>query len=212
MAGLNATDARIFRITHIDNVPWLLKNGLHCKNSEEQDPGFVSIGSAELIQKRVHRKVECGAGGTLADYVPFYFTPYSIMMYKISTGHGGVIHHPNEKIVVLTSSIHRLVKEDIPFVFYDGHAYMEESSCYTSVDDLDKIDWSLLHSRSFSRDPDDPGKLGRYQAEALVHEYMPATALQGIGCYNSGAAKIVADHVAEQGLDVPVKAVKGWYF
>jgi hypothetical protein len=212
MAGLNPTDARIFRITHIDNVTWLLEHGLHCKNSDEQDPGFVSIGSVELIKKRVHREVECGPGGTLADYVPFYFTPYSIMMYKISTGHGGVIHHPNKDIVVLTSSIHRLVKEDIPFVFYDGHAYMEESTCYTSVDDLEEIDWPLLRSRNFSNDPDDPGKKGRYQAEALVHEYMPATALQGIGCYNSDAARKVDAMVKSHGLTVPVKVIPGWYF
>lgn len=29
MAGLNASDAYIFRITHVQNVPWILANGLH---------------------------------------------------------------------------------------------------------------------------------------------------------------------------------------
>lgn len=212
MAGLNANDARIFRITHIDNVPWLLKHGLHCKNSKKKDPGFVPIGSAELIQKRVHRAVECGPGGTLADYVPFYFTPYSIMMYNIKTGWGGAIQRKNTEIVVLASSVHQLVKLEIPFVFFDGHAYMEESTAYDSVDDLDQIDWQLLRSRNFTNDPEDPGKKGRYQAETLVYRYLPASALQGIACYNSPAAQHVAELVSAQGLSVPVKALPGWYF
>lgn len=212
MAGLNPEEARIFRITHVDNVRWLLANGLHCKNSAKQDPDFVPIGSPELIAKRAHRVVECGPGGTLGDYVPFYFTPYSIMMLNIKTGWGGAIQRDNAEIVVLASSIHRLVELGIQFVFFDGHAYMEESTGYDSVDDLGKIDWPLLRSRDFANDPDDPGKKGRYQAEALVYRHLPASALLGIACYNQEVAGNVANLVAEQGLELPVKALPGWYF
>ena len=42
----------LFRITHIGNVPWILKNGLHCNNSGILDPNFVTIGNPELISKR----------------------------------------------------------------------------------------------------------------------------------------------------------------
>jgi hypothetical protein len=30
----------IFRITHRDNVPWILKNGMHARNGDEFDPNF----------------------------------------------------------------------------------------------------------------------------------------------------------------------------
>lgn len=212
MQWLNAENARIFRITHINNVPWILAHGLHCRSSHQHDPDFVSIGSAELIGKRANHPVRCGPGGTLADYVPFYFTPKSIMLYNISTGHGGIVRQANRDIVILTSSIPALVALDLPFVFYDGHAYMHESTCYSSVDDLDKIDWPLLRSKNFSNDPEDPGKKSRYQAEALVYRSMPATALIGIACYNPEVANRVAQHVAEQGLEIPVKALPEWYF
>ena len=212
MASLDPGKARIFRITHVNNVPWLLANGLHCQNSPMRDPDFVPIGSAELIAKRSHRVVKCGPGGTLGDYVPFYFTPYSIMMLNIKTGRGGAIRRDNAEIVVLTSSIHRLVDLGIPFVFFDGHAYMEESTAYDSVDDLNKIDWPLLRSRDFAYDPDDPGKKGRYQAEALIYQHLPASALLGIACYNQQVADNVANLVAAQGLQLPVKAMPGWYF
>ena len=36
----------------MDSVPWLLRNGLHCKNAEKLDPDFVNIGNQELIDRR----------------------------------------------------------------------------------------------------------------------------------------------------------------
>lgn len=103
---LNPEKALIFRITHRENVPWILQHGLVCANGHPQDPGFVQIGNVELIGKRSHRPVPVPPGGTLADYVPFYFTPFSPMLYNILTGRG-VRQRPNEEIVILVSSLHR---------------------------------------------------------------------------------------------------------
>ena len=74
--NLTAEKALIFRITHINNVQWILRNGLRCKNSDVQDPNFVRIGNLELIQRRTARNVPVPPGGTLSDYIPFYFTPF----------------------------------------------------------------------------------------------------------------------------------------
>lgn len=51
MSSLNPEKALIFRITHIDNVAWILDHGLHCRNSAEFDPSFRNIGSPDLIQR-----------------------------------------------------------------------------------------------------------------------------------------------------------------
>jgi len=67
MATLGPNAARIFRITHVTNVPWILDHGLHCQNSEKVDPNFVPIGLADLIQKRVTRRVLAGPRGTLGE-------------------------------------------------------------------------------------------------------------------------------------------------
>ena len=70
--GLNAEKALIFRITHINNVHWILGNGLHCKNSDVGDPNFVQIGDPELISKRATRNVPIPPRDTLSDYISFY--------------------------------------------------------------------------------------------------------------------------------------------
>jgi hypothetical protein len=211
MAGLNAEEARIFRITHIDNVPWILRHGLHCKSSPTQDPNFVQIGLAELIQKRATHTVPIKPGGSLSDYVPFYFTPSSIMMYKIRTGHG-VAARPNGEIVVMVSSIHRLVNLKIPFVFTDAHAYMVEAEYYSDVGKLDKIDWQLLQSKNFKNDPEDPRKQGRYQAEALVHKRVPIEALLGIGCYDEPSMAKLKAEAERCNSPINIRTVPRWYF
>ena len=85
---LSEQNALIFRITHIDNVRWMLQHGLHCRNGD-QDPDFVTIGLQDVIDRRHEHTVPIHPGGTLSEYVPFYFTPFSPMAYNIHTGLGG---------------------------------------------------------------------------------------------------------------------------
>ena len=132
--NLNPEKALIFRIVHVANVPWILENGgLFCRNSPQQDPNYINIGSMELIDKRSRRVVPVLPGGTLSDYVPFYFTPFSMMMYKIKPGHGGITKRANKDIVILVSSIHRLRELGVPFLFTNQHAYPVETDFYSDI-------------------------------------------------------------------------------
>ena len=80
--GLTMEKALIFRITHIRNVPWILENGLSADLGDAADSDFVTIGNPELIDKRSRRQVPIFPGGVLSDYIPFYFTPFSMMAFK----------------------------------------------------------------------------------------------------------------------------------
>jgi len=120
---LNPTKALIFRITHRSNVPWILDHGVHCRNSANVDPNYVNIGNVDLIQKRHYHPVRHAMGGTLSDYVPFYFTPFSPMMYNIKTGWNGIKQRQNDEIVFLVSSLFGVSDLQLPFLFTDMHAY-----------------------------------------------------------------------------------------
>jgi hypothetical protein len=58
MSNLGSEKALIFRITHVDNIPWILDYGLHCRNSKVFDPNYHEIGNPDLIDKRAHRETE----------------------------------------------------------------------------------------------------------------------------------------------------------
>src|SRR5216684_5169591 len=148
--------ALIFRITHRANVPWMLENGLHCQSAVVSDPNFVSIGNPELIDRRRSRTVPIPPGGTLNDYVPFYFTPYSPMLLNIKTGYG-VQQRRNDEIAVLISSLPTLKRNGVAYVFTDRHAYLQTASFFDEDDDLEAaVDYPLLWSKNFRREPEHP--------------------------------------------------------
>jgi len=61
---LNPQKALIWRIVHINNIPWILENGMHCGNSNIQCENWISIGNAELINKRASHPVPIPPKGT----------------------------------------------------------------------------------------------------------------------------------------------------
>jgi hypothetical protein len=210
--NLNPEKALIWRIVHRDNLPWILDNGVHCKNSAVQDPNFVPIGNADLINRRTHRIVQVEPGGVLSNYVPFYFTPFSPMMYNIYTGRGEVVKRRNEEICILVSTLHKVHQMGLPFVFTDRHAYPPLAKYFNSVDSLNEIDWPLLQARNFKRNPDDPEQIERYQAEALIHNHLPVAGLVGIICYTDAVKSTLDQHIQARGLKMEVRVMPRWYF
>ena len=210
--NLNPEKALIWRIVHRDNLPWILRNGLHSKNSPTQDPRYVVIGNTDLIDRRSHRVVPVAPGGMLSDYVPFYFTPFSPMLYNIYTGRGEVPRRANEEICILVSSVHKVRDLGLGFVFTDRHAYPPLARYFNDVAHLGEINWLLLQARNFKRNPDDPEQIERYQAEALVHRHVPIAGLIGIICYTKAVKADLDAHIQAQGLQLDVRVMPQWYF
>ncbi len=211
MSDISREKALIFRITHIDNVPWILSHGIHCQSAATKDPAFRSIGDPDLIARRSTRKVPIAPGGTLSDYVPFYFTPHSPMLYKIKTGNG-VPRIPMDDIVILVSSLQKVVETGTPFVYTDRHAYVQTARYLADLHDLDCIDWHLLRERNFQRDPNHPDRNERYQAEALVHRHLPVSALLGIACHGPGPLERLLGMQATVGVCLKTVTKGSWYF
>ncbi|WP_397404519.1 DUF4433 domain-containing protein [Phenylobacterium sp.] len=203
----------LFRITHTDNLPWLLNNGLHSAGSGLADPGFVPIGLANLIAKRTARAVPVPPGGVLADYVPFYFTPKSPMLLNIKTGYNEVARRSDDEIVILISSCKRMIERGIDMVFTDRHAYVATARWTKDEADLaGMIDWDILIRQDFARSDGYPDKMERYQAEALAHRHVPADALLGIGCASDNVKAAIEAAVQAAGQTLPVFVRQGWYF
>ncbi len=212
MRELTPERGLIFRLTHVDNLRWILANGLHCKASKTQDPNFVQIGNSDLIQRRPAKCVSVPPGETLAHYVPFYFTPCSPMLYNIRTGWNNVIRRPARELVFLVASLRSLAAHGVPFVFSDRHAFMNGATFSTALDDLDGLGWEYWQRQDFRRDPDDPEKFERYEAEALIHRHLPLERIDAIACSNEREQARVAEMVHNCGGQVEVVCQGRWFF
>lgn len=211
MLDLTPEKALIFRITHIENVPWILDNGAHCAKSDCRDPNFIQIGNADLIGKRANHRVRAHPFGTLGDYVPFYFTPKSVMLFNIHTGRN-VTRQRMPDIAILVTSLHRLVKQNVPFLFTDRHAILVNAEPTNDLECLDRLNWKILRAHDFARDPDNPVKFDQYQAEALVYRCLPVTALHAIACHGEEQQERLRAEVERRSLDLKVVKKPGWYF
>lgn len=211
MDVLSPERALVFRITHAANVPWLLEHGLQSASSALRDPGYVEIGNPELVASRRRRLVSVPPGGALADYVPFYFTPYSPMLHHIKTGRGGITRRPIADIVILISSLSALTAAGVQFVFTDQHASLVTAAFYTSMADLARLDWTLWQTPDIERDLRDPDRLARHQAEALAHRSVPVAALQGIACYGDDEARTLGDLARRSAAAVDVVRRPEWF-
>lgn len=212
MNSLTPENGWIFRIAHINNVPWILDHGLHCSNSQKRDPNHVEIGNPELIEKRRHRTVDISPRGVLSDYIPFYFTPHSPMLFNIKTGYQGIPRRPMTEIVIIVSALPILAKKGIPFIFTDRHAYLQTATFFSDLADLNRIAWDLLRQRDFRRDPNDPGKFERYQAEALVHQHLPVIALSGIICHGEAQKVLLQGEVEKRQKILQIVVKPNLYF
>ena len=203
--NLRQDKALIFRITHVDNLEGVIENGCLSRNAAAEN-NYSEIGNQELILRRNLRQVPCHPFGTLSDYVPFYFTPYSPMLYNIKTGYG-VPRQPMSKIVILVSSLPKLVEEE--FVFTDRHAYLKTAQFSNELSDLDWIIWDVLQRRDFTKS--DVDRFEKYQAEALVRDRVPMSALLGLVCYDEPTKLLAEKIAAEKAMSLNVRTMPGWY-
>lgn len=206
---LNPERALIFRICHKGNVGKVLDDGGCICRSEASASKYVEIGNQELIAKRNAHPVPCGPGGTLGDYVPFYFTPFSPMLYNIKTGYNGIQKQPIEDIVILVSSLHHLKKNGVPFVFTDRHAYLKLAQFTDDLAKLDWIIWKVLQAKNFKKD--DMDKFEKYQAEALVHKKLPLSALLSLVCYNVAVKTEMQQLCDSKGHKVQILTRRNWF-
>ena len=134
------------------------------------------------------------------------------MLRNIHTGWNGTRQVPNADIVILVSSLRRVRDLGLPFLFTDSHAYSGLASFFDDLTRLHRIDWPLLQRHDFKRDPEDPGKLERYQAEALVHQHVPLEALLGMVCHTDTVRAEIESKMRALGVILPVHTRPNWYF
>ena len=74
----------IFHFTDIGNVESILDSGaLKCHRDATT---VVDVGNRSIKGNRSTIEVDCGMGGKVCDYVPFYFAPCSPMLSSIIHG------------------------------------------------------------------------------------------------------------------------------
>ena len=197
-----------FRITHIDNIPHIVCNGIVKAVSQLRYEHYVSIGDKQIIRLRSEMVVK---GYKISDYIPFYLGPRSPMLYVIQHGYNGVQRIEPENIVYCIIRIDDLVASDVECVFTDGHAMSNLTLFYTK-DYLPKINnivkYEDVYSSQWNSETDIDLKR-RKEAELLVKNDLPSQFLRGFVVYNNDAKQRLIDMGVAENM---IAVAPGYYF
>lgn len=213
MALINSERKYCFRITHLQNLNCILENGLVTKHHPKASAEYINIGNSQIIDVRSNAPVKIKGYGNIGDYVPFYFTPKSIMLYNILTGYYDplVPKRKPEEILVIRCEIKKLAQLSY-FFFTDGQGNDMVTNHHNHLSQLDKIDWKNIQQCNFSKTNDDFDRARRYQAEFLVRNEVPVSCFDSLNVYNQEAATYVRAILKDKNSNLAVNIRPQFYF
>jgi hypothetical protein len=205
MAGKVPDKVWLYRIVHLENVSYILNNGLYTKSHADADPNYINIGDNKLIQQRNDYPVGVNPpNGVLGNYVPFYFGPLSPMLLNIKTGHRGITQRHQEDIVYICCNLKAIISDCAEWCFTDGHAKDALTTFYNHIENLDNVDFNLVKERYWSNTEDYTDKMRKKQAEFLVKSSVPVSCIQNIVVYNEKTSLVIQQLVDSLQLNIKV--------
>ncbi len=166
-------NVNLYRIVHRDNMAYILQKGMFCSGHPFFDPDNIFIGDSTLTQQRHDFILPLAAKGNLGDYIPFYFSYRSPMLYNIHTGHRGIKQRPQSDIVYIVCKLQPLIDKGFECIFSDGHAKNKVTRFFTDTKDLSQLDWESIKALQWNNTPTNPDRMRRKQAECLIKSQVP---------------------------------------
>lgn len=205
---------RIYHITHINNLPSILRSSGLIANSRlrRERINYLDIAHESIQDRRARTRVPCSAGGVLHDYVPFYFAPRSPMLFTIHKGNVEGYNQGQETVIHLVSTAEAIEATVLAFAFTDGHAIMSYTQFSDDLENLDMVDWEIMEARYWNDTEDDNDRKRRRQAEFLVHQFCPWTLITEIGVINTTIQEQVQRILQNVNYQPPVRVYPNWYY
>ncbi len=211
-------EQRIHHLTHIDNLPGILSDGLHADSSTAWGSRpEVDISSADTREAR-RGAVVAGSvqGATVADYVPFFLSPNAALWEGIRARtpdpriSARARKLPAAEFVLLVSTVKQVSTSqqasggvsDGSIVVADGDAADPRTRFAVTSDDSERMLRRLLGM-------DDSGALLR--AEFLVHGSVPFELITLVGVANDKARSAVRAILGSSGYGPRLAVHPPWF-
>ena len=206
----------VYRMIHLDNLSVCLqRGGLHAPNHSPDD-GLVyrTIHREDVQTSRRVKTVPCGPGGTVHDYVPFYFGTRSPMLLQLHTGQVPGYGEGQDPLVYLVVSAQGVAAAGLPFVFTDGHGLAAWTEFYDDLADLERVPWDAVDLQWWNDTNAEPDRQRRKQAEFLVHGFVPWDQVRWIAVRTEEMKTRVQAVLDEYPADCQKKVLRkpSWYY
>lgn len=216
---------RLFHITAIGNVQAICRAGaLLAKNAvAAAGVNYQNIAHGGAQGARAAKAVPVSPGGTVHDFVPFYFAPRSPMLSAIHNGKVAGCQVLQQDIVHFETTVDRVTAAGEAFAFFDRNATLAYSKAYNDLARLDAVAWDLLmepptldgfckYFQNRHQEARYVDRMERRQAEFLVQGRVPLAQFARVGVCNAERARVVSAILAAERVPLPVEVMPDWYF
>lgn len=207
----------ILRFVHVETLPTLIRRGgLHSPRTMPNDGlPYRPIHSTTHQAARSEVQISCGPGGTIHDYVPFYFGPLSPMMLNLKTGRVAGYTEGQEPLIYCVTTAQAVLAAGRRFVFSDGHGLATPlTEWFDDLAQLDRVDWGMVNQRYWTDNVNDMDRQRRKQAEFLVHDVCPWQLIERLVVIDQAMKSRVEAVLAQFSVteQKPVEVKRDWYY
>lgn len=190
-------DKYLYHFTHIENLESIVKNGFLSTNEKDRLAIDHKDVANDNIQLRRHNmKVPVGPGGTVHDYVPFYFCTRNPMLLSL------VLSKNIDQMFMIFFAvpIKKILEETV--LYTDASANTASPpTFYGEVKDIDKLNWDLILLQTWM--PKTNIEKHQKMAEALVYKSMPISDVETIIVWNPSMKQAVEDIFKNNNVKCP---------
>jgi hypothetical protein len=193
----------LFHFTHRNNLGEILSTGLLPKNRLVKDR-YTSIADEEVqvIRAGVNFYLYGKINKPIHDCVPLYISWRTPTLYKVL--HKGTIE-PRDIIYILVNTYSILRKN---YCFTDGNAASIHTKQYVLLNNLDKLDWSVIKSDEWGGDNE---RIRKKNAEFLVFPKIDVRDIYKLIVFDNDIKQEVQNAIRSRNLSLEVDVDTRYY-
>lgn len=201
----------LFHITHLDNVPGILRRGLLCRNRiEALHIPYMDLSDADCQARRSCRDLD-GRSVDLHDYVPLFIEPRNAMLYRLqkSLGDSGAA----DELVILEVSAD--AAQWGASLLADGIASSPVTQIFHARDEAgwESLDWDAIRCRCWLDQPDPQAAKRRRMAEVMVSSHLQRRHIQKVWLKSPSAMEGLRTRLTDgHGLEAAVDQERRLFF
>ena len=215
MSAIVPDKIKIYHIVHISKLPAILAEECLLSDAEMRNRPTVGaeIGMREIKRRRLEElELASHPGLHVGECVPFYFCPRSIMLYMFH-----MRNHPDidyrggqEPILHLVADFYQVVdwadNNSLRWAFSRSNAGSYYFEDYSSISDLDKVNWNAVTATNWSSCKDEK------QAEFLIERRFSMELIEDIGVHSFELVDMVNEILVNAEHKPRVRIAPEWYY
>ena len=207
---LDLAKTYLYHITDVANLAAIIQSGGLASDLALARAGgqAVAIGYAHIKERRMTQyRVPCSGNRFVGEFVPFYYCPRSPMLYTINQGNvPGRAAGCQSTILHLVSTVQKALDLGKPWALSDVGAGAAYAQFFNDPQRLEGLNWDAIRANIWK------GRMHEKQAEFLVADAFPWSAIVGIGCHNEAVSARV-NGILQSSVHKPRVFTKlSWYY